>query len=344
MTNRKLPTKVRVEESGNEDEEEFEDSREDLPPRDPVGLSSAQEQAPPLPSTSTHPGNQLGFGHGSQREGHLEGVLDQENLIEDAKFYQDAALDYQNAYQALHAQQVKLQGKYSTQASLIEEASAAIKAAEAEAQHRHQELLDVQHSHQAEIKAAVSRAIEQYKVQLSTAQSSMQSKDHEHQRVIQKLQSKIQSLEVSSASQVNLPSVGVSHTQDGPGLCSEVFNFIPGTVNKQHGAAWYDSQDQAILFHKQVWFKDRTSSPDLDHNTSISQLPKHLLHIAVLLISITCLISVKYHHSHLVINKMLPHFWQRFLLQLWQKHQRSFAICLSLKLPSSRGDIQQMWN
>ena len=40
----------------------------------------------------------------------------------------NVALDYQNTYEALHAQQVELQGKYTAQASLIEEASAAIKA------------------------------------------------------------------------------------------------------------------------------------------------------------------------------------------------------------------------
>ena len=64
--------------------------------------------------------------------------------------------------------------------------------------------------------------------------------------------------------------------QDGLGLCSEVFNFIPGTVNKQWGAAWYDSQDQAFSFHKQVRFENVTGSPDLDPNVSSSQAPKAL--------------------------------------------------------------------
>ena len=53
----------------------------------------------------------------------------------DAKFYQDTAVDYQNAYEALHAQQVELQAKYSEQTYVIKEALAAIKAAEAEAHH-----------------------------------------------------------------------------------------------------------------------------------------------------------------------------------------------------------------
>lgn len=48
------------------------------------------------------------------------------DLIKDTKFYQDTALNYQNTYEALHAQQVELQSKYSAQSYLIKEASAAI--------------------------------------------------------------------------------------------------------------------------------------------------------------------------------------------------------------------------
>ena len=138
-------------------------------------------------------------------------------------------------YEALHAQQVELQGKYTTQASLIKEALAAIKAAEAEVQCRHQELLDVQCSRQAEVKAAVSRAVEQYKVQLSTAQSSLQPKDHEHQLAIQKLQRQNPGTQ-SILSKPGQPAICgyISHT-GWAGLCSEVFNFVPGTVNKQWG-------------------------------------------------------------------------------------------------------------
>ena len=66
VTHRKFTAKVRVEESESENEEEFEDSREDIPPRDPIGPSSNQEQAPPPQSTLVHPGNQLGFGQDNQ--------------------------------------------------------------------------------------------------------------------------------------------------------------------------------------------------------------------------------------------------------------------------------------
>ena len=97
MTRRKLVTKVRVEESESEDEEEFEDSRENLPSRDPVEPSSAHEKVP-LPanviassqpsSSSLGPTSQLGVSQDIMGEEHHEEVIDQVDLIEDAKFYQ----------------------------------------------------------------------------------------------------------------------------------------------------------------------------------------------------------------------------------------------------------------
>ena len=92
--------------------------------------------------------------------------------------------------------------------------------------------------------------------------------------MIQKLQNKIQSLEISLASQVNLLSMGVTQSHDGSGLCNEVFNFMPGMVNKQRGMMWYDSQDQTFSFHKQVRFKDGTSNPDLDLHHTPGPTPK----------------------------------------------------------------------
>ena len=44
-------------------------------------------------------------------------------------------------------------------------------------------------------------------------------------------------LEVSLASQVNLPYVGVTQSHNSSGLRNEVFNFMLGTVNKQWGTA-----------------------------------------------------------------------------------------------------------
>ena len=138
--------------------------------------------------------------------------MSQEDLIEDAKFYQDVAINYQNAYEVLLAQQAELQDKFKAQSCLMEEASAAIHAAETEAQQHHQELLHLRQEHQKEVDSVVSRVAEQYKVQLTSAQGSLQSWDLKHKLEVQKLQEKIHTLEVSLASQgaSNLPSVGVS--------------------------------------------------------------------------------------------------------------------------------------
>ena len=44
-------------------------------------------------------------------------------------------------------------------------------------------------------------------------------------------------LEVTSASQANLPLVAMSNTQEVQGLCSQVFDYVPGMVNTRKGAA-----------------------------------------------------------------------------------------------------------
>lgn len=168
------------------------------------------------------------------------------------------------------------------QSSLIEEASAAIYAAEAEAQQGHQELLNLKHEHQKEVDSAVSRAVGQYKAQLISARQPA-----EHKLESQKLQKKIHSLEVSLANKktVNLPSVGVFQAWSGTALREEVFNLIPGMVNQHCSADQYNSQDQAFSFQKQVRFK-QGSSPDLSSNSSAgpappqSSTPLHLSHPA----------------------------------------------------------------
>ena len=74
-------------------------------------------------------------------ESSTEVRISQEDLIEDAKFYQGATINYQDAYEALLAQQVELQSKFEAQSQLIQEASVAIDGAESKAKTKHQELL-----------------------------------------------------------------------------------------------------------------------------------------------------------------------------------------------------------
>ena len=71
----------------------------------------------------------------------------------------------------------------------------------------------------------------------------------------------MRALELSLAGQGTFPSVVPSHSRSG--LRQEVFNILPGTVNPRRGAVQYESQDQAFSFHKQLWFEDNNSSPEL---------------------------------------------------------------------------------
>ena len=77
-----------------------------------------------LPGISVQGGNQA---VGQEGEDMVE------DLIQDAKFYQDTALELQGAYEDLYQWQIELQGKYNEQSKLLKEVSAAIKAADAEA-------------------------------------------------------------------------------------------------------------------------------------------------------------------------------------------------------------------
>ena len=168
--------------------------------------------------------------------------------------------------------------------------NAAIKATDAEAKQRHQALLDVQCNKQQEFDQAIQGAVQWYKVQLSTTQSKLQARDQEHQLAIKQLQDKISTLEVTSTSQANLPSVATSNPHEVHGLHSQIFGYVPGMVNTKRGAANYDSQDQAFSFsHKQVRFQDGGSSPDLDIPSTVGQGPQA---------------STLYHASIAVLNQM----------------------------------------
>ena len=177
------------------------------------------------------------------------------DLIEDAKFYQDMAIKYQNAYETL-------QCRYAQQAHLMEEASGALHAAEGQASQRQQELLELQRNHEADIQLAVSRVVFDYKEQLAVAKHNLQSKDCMNtKQAVHRLQDQVRALELSLASQANLPSM--RHSQKEMDLLEEVFNYLPGTVNTKRGAAMYESQDQPFPFQKHVWFGDRSQVPDL---------------------------------------------------------------------------------
>ena len=312
----------------DEEEEEFQDSRKDQPNQ----LSVSNLNPPPVLDLG-QPGLRL-MGHpsisvqdGNQSVG-WEGEDMVEDLVQDAKFYQDTALELQGTYKDLYQQQVELQGKYDEQSKLLKEASMAIKAADAEAKQRHQALLDVQHNKQQEFDQAIEGAVQQYKVQLNTAQSKLQARDWEHQLTIKQLQDKISMLEVTSTTQANLPSVAMSNPQEMCSLHSQIIGYVPGTVNTKRGAAKYDSQDQAFSFsQKQVRFQDGSSSPNLDIPSMVGQGPQS---------------STLYHASNAALNRTF-NVSQISPLALVGVHQDVAVIAVEvlqlqlLKLPRSFG-------
>ena len=182
------------------------------------------------------------------------GVEGPENdILEDVKLYQDVAIEYCNAYEML-------KHKYTEQACLMEEASGALLAAETQASEKQQELIDLQGRHEAEIKSAMDKALTPYmhlEEQLSSANNNLQAKD----KAVKKLQEQVRALESSLANQTELPSV--RQPLEKINLCGEVFDYVPGTVNTRRGAATYELWDQALPFHKNVHFGDRSTVPDL---------------------------------------------------------------------------------
>ena len=186
------------------------------------------------------------------------GSLVTSDLAEDAKFYQDVAVELQTAYNTL-------QKRFNHQSCLMEEASGALRAAESQASRRQRELFEVKRDYETNVQQAIGEAVVEYREQLAIAKKDWQLRDHEHQRVVHKLQDQVRTLELSLAGQATLPSV--RHSQEGADLWKEVFDYLPGTVNTRRGTAVYDTQDQAFSFRKQVRFGDRSQVPDLKSDT-----------------------------------------------------------------------------
>ena len=176
------------------------------------------------------------------------------DIVDDAKLFQDAATEYQLAYQSLDK-------KYSEQAVLVHEASEALKVSEGRTKELQQELDALKKNRESDIQLAIGGAVLQYEELLTTEQSRAQ----DQQATIAELQGQIKALQESLTSQKDLPSVpSEGLTQEGENLREKVFNYVPGTVNTRRGAAVYDSPDQPYSFQKHVRFGDRFKQPDLE--------------------------------------------------------------------------------
>ena len=158
------------------------------------------------------------------------------DILRDAKFLQEAATEYQQAYQSLDE-------KYTHQAVLVKEAPEVLKASESCVAQLQEEMNALHQNLNNDIQQAVGQVVTDYEQKLTTEQSCMQAQ----QSAIAELQGQVQALQVSlTASQKDLPSVGV--TQEGMNLRDKVFNYVPGTINTNQDTAVYDSPDQAFSF------------------------------------------------------------------------------------------------
>ena len=182
------------------------------------------------------------------------------DIVDDAKLFQDAATEYQLAYQSLDK-------KYSEQAVLVHEASEALKVSESRTKELQQELDALKKNRESDIQLAIGGAVLQYEELLTTEQSRAQ----DQQATIAELQGQIKVLQESLTSQKDLPSVpSEGLTQEGENLREKVFNYVPGTVNTRRGAAVYDSPDQPYSFQKHIRFGDRFKQPDLESDVEES--------------------------------------------------------------------------
>ena len=132
---------ARVEGSNTDSDLEFQDSKEVLHPGSLAASITVMKSFPTTLTTSSSSTRltqihacQHSESRGSQWVLNSEGgtgAISTADLIEDAKFYQDTALGYQDAYETLCVQQEELQNRYTQQVQLVEEASEALRAEEA---------------------------------------------------------------------------------------------------------------------------------------------------------------------------------------------------------------------
>ena len=116
-----------------------------------------------IPDTSHVFGPTPSMSHTQYDSGDFD-ALGYSDLLEDTKFYQDTAVEYQSTFYSI-------QDRYSEQACLLEEASGALQAMESKMSQTQQECLALRRNHDNDIQQAVGRAVYQYQTQLNAAQS-----------------------------------------------------------------------------------------------------------------------------------------------------------------------------
>ena len=196
---------VEVEDLGPDSEDEVQYQGNPLDPGDlPSQITVRKPRSTPIPQLQDQSG--LEDSETPQTTGEEESLssLHMGDLLKDAKFYQDIAIELQTAYETLES-------RFTQQAHLMEEASGALHDAESQASKRQQELLRLQKDREADIQLSVGKAVFDYKEQLAAAKHKQQSKDCKHQQTVHQLQDQVHTLELLLASHATLPSV--RHTQ-----------------------------------------------------------------------------------------------------------------------------------
>ena len=155
-------TSARVAEVDSGSEDEFQDSKETLPPRS-LAESIAATRVPQVSTFQTAQPSSLDLTeHHIEQTGPVESLQTPSsvesanathtaNLLEDIKYFHNATLSYQDAYEALQQQQAELQTKFTEQAKLVQEASDALKAVEAESSAKQQEIATLRGQWEADI-------------------------------------------------------------------------------------------------------------------------------------------------------------------------------------------------
>ena len=171
---------VEVEDLGSESEEDEQEQRNPLDPGDLASQITVRRPRPaPVPVIPPEEESALEDSEAPETTGEeeSEGGLHTGDLLEDAKFYQDVAVELQTAYETLES-------RFTQQARLMEEASGVLHAAESEVSKRQLELLKLQRDHEANVEQAVGRVVSEYKEQLTAAKQRQQSKDRKHQQTV----------------------------------------------------------------------------------------------------------------------------------------------------------------
>ena len=192
-----------MEEDELDSDVEFQDSREVLPARSLADSIAVPRFTPAALESNIQPSstgsdshiNRITESGESSQVLNLQsgtGAISTADLIEDAKFYQDALLLGTRMRMRLSAFSRKsCNTGMLSRLNWLRRHPKLFELWRPESSARHKEYVALQNQWEAEIQQAIGEAVSQYQHQLSSVQSSLQRKDKEYQHSIQKLQDQV---------------------------------------------------------------------------------------------------------------------------------------------------------